>query len=118
MKKLLVLLIALGACSTDEDPTPIVGTFSFTSVEFRGQFTVNASGAGTGTFEVDGVQYTAVNTQLRKGTTIYMYSENGAYVGLFDIDLPTSTYQEYRAGGLPSPFENRKRSDNLLITTP
>jgi len=114
MKSTFILLLALGACSTN-DPSPIVGTYQFTSVRFEGQFTVASDGTGTATFTVDGVEYTAINSQLREGTSITMYSEDGAYVGLHQIDLPVSKYQEFRRGGLPSPFENQKRSESLLL---
>jgi hypothetical protein len=115
MKKILLsCLVALVGCAS-EDPSPITGKWSFTTDQFSGEFTVDNDGNGTGTFTIRGIQYTAINTDIRRGTSVVMYSENEAYIGLHQITQPVSKYQEFREPG-PSPFEKEVRHQSLILT--
>ena len=118
MKKILIILL-LASCH-NEEPTYPVGTWSFEAESFSGKFTINSQGFGTADFTLSGKHYSAMNVDIRQGSSIIMYSEDDAFVGLYQITYTNKQFvsktQEYRDCCLPTPFSNSKRAEELLIT--
>lgn len=109
---IISLIFLLVSC--EEDPA-INGTWSFATEQFSGTININSEGIGTGTFSINGKSYVSINSEVFKGSSIILYSEDGAYMGLHQLDFPISKYQEYREGGLPSPIKNQSRTAELRL---
>lgn len=113
MKRLLVIALIVASCSEEQE---VMGTWNFSTEAFSGQFTITSDGEGTGTFTIGDHTYTAINSKILEGKSVVLYSEDGAYIGLHQLDFPTSQYQEFREGNLPSPFETQTRQSPLTLT--